>query len=83
MFTIKRYNQRDGTNTYLQQLVTSSGEVLMFTENPQVVYWADENGVKKLFELLQYFFDKDMVNGTAYYDYSVIDSDFNEVWMNS
>lgn len=83
MFTIKRYNQRDGTYTYLQQLITSSGEVLMFTENPQVVYWVDEDGIQKLFDLIPYFFNRDMMTGTAHYDYSVVDSNFNEVWMNS
>lgn len=83
MFTIKRYNQRDEVDTYLQQRITSSGEVLMFTGNLQVAYWTDEDGMQMLFDLLPYFFDRDMMNGTAYYDYSVVDSNFNEVWINS
>lgn len=82
-YTIKKYNQRDEMDVYLQQCITSCGEVLMFTGNPQVAYWADKDGVQKLFDLLPYFFDRDIMNGTAYYDYSVVDSNFNEVWMKS
>lgn len=80
-YTIKKYNQLDGVDTYLQHRITSTGEVFMFTGNLNACSWRSEEDLQTLFDLLPYFFDRDMNAGVAHYDYTVVDNEFKEVWM--
>ena len=82
-YTIQKYNQHDGVITYLQQRIISSGEVFMFTGNPNAASWWTNDELQRLFELLPYFMDRDLVNEIAHFDYEVVDNHFNEVWMKS
>ena len=82
-YTVKKYDQRDGVDTYLQHRITSHGEWFMFTGNPDSASWCPDGDIQKLFELLPYFMDRDVAAGAAHFDYDVIDSRFNEVWMKS
>ena len=82
-YTIKKHDQINEVDTYLQQRISEHGEVLVFTGNPDIASWRPAEDLEKLFELLPYFMDRDLVGGAAHFDYDVVDNEFNEVWIKS